>query len=66
MKVLVLSYGNIGYAVARDMAERTPSVEVVVAGKNKNRVEEVIAAVKLQNLPGLNWTHATVMNSLLP
>lgn len=41
MKILVLGYGYIGSVVARDLAESILSVEVVIAGRNRKRAEEV-------------------------
>jgi lysine 6-dehydrogenase len=53
MRILVLGYGNIGSVIAADLAESMPSTEVVIAGRRRNKANEVAASIDKKNVAGI-------------
>ena len=54
MKILIVGTGHIGSIVARDLAENMPSVQMVIADKNQNRAQEVVAAIGKKNVSSIS------------
>jgi saccharopine dehydrogenase-like NADP-dependent oxidoreductase len=59
MKILVIGCGNIGFVVARDLAEGLPSTEVVLADVDRVRVTEAASRIKRQNV---SWIRLDASN----
>jgi len=59
MRTLVLGYGYIGSVVAKDLAENMPSVDVVIAGRNRSRAEEVATTIGRKNV---SWIQLDASN----
>ena len=52
MRMLVLGYGNIGSVLATDLAESMPSIEVVIAGRHRDKAEEGATVINRENVTG--------------
>ncbi|MDH5783384.1 MAG: saccharopine dehydrogenase family protein [Candidatus Bathyarchaeota archaeon] len=52
MKMLVLGYGNIGSVLATDLAESLPSIEIVIAGRHRDKAEEAANVINRENVTG--------------
>jgi lysine 6-dehydrogenase len=52
MKILVLGYGNIGSVLATDFAESMPSIEIVIAGRHRDKAEEAATVINRENVTG--------------
>lgn len=50
MRIMVLGYGNIGSAVAKDLSESMISAEIVITGRNGSRAEMVAKAIGKDNV----------------
>ena len=59
MKILVIGCGNIGFVVARDLAENLPSAEIVLADVDKTRVSEAASRINRQNV---SWVRLDASN----
>jgi len=59
MKILVIGCGNIGFVVARDLAENLPSAEIVLADVDKARVSEAASRINGQNV---SWVRLDASN----
>ena len=53
MRILVLGYGNIGSVLATDLAQSMPTVEVVIAGRRKDRAEATATVINRENVSGI-------------
>ena len=53
MKILVIGCGNIGFVVARDLAESLPSTDIVLADVDEVRVNEAASRINRQNASGI-------------
>jgi len=52
MRILVLGYGNIGSVLATDLAESLPSIEIVIAGRHRDKAEEAANVINRENVTG--------------
>jgi len=52
MRILVLGYGNIGSVLATDLAETMPSIEIVIAGRHRDKAEEAATVINRENVTG--------------
>ena len=59
MRILVIGCGNIGFVVARDLAESLSSTEVVLADVDRVRVTEAASRIKSQNV---SWIRLDASN----
>lgn len=53
MKILVVGTGNIGSIIAKDLAESLPSIQVVIADKDRSRAEKAAASMRKKNVCGI-------------
>jgi len=53
MKILVVGTGNIGSIIARDLAGNLPSIQVVIADKDRSRAEKAAASIGKKNVSGI-------------
>ena len=52
MRILVLGYGNIGSVLATDLAESMSSIEIVIAGRHRDKAEEAATFINRENVAG--------------
>jgi lysine 6-dehydrogenase len=53
LRILVVGTGNIGSVIAKDLVKSIPSVELVIADKNKHRAEQVAIAFDNNKASGI-------------